>query len=245
MRGGRLSIDGKIVATSDFFPKPAGPSRASDAETMADQLQVQLVKEVALLMPGHSEAMVTFQGDGKAHVIAFETFVGGKNLRPELGQPSLSVSNNGSPFHLVTANNHWFDFTDEGWKHYTDEQRTHVESLAVKRRANPEELGYWTSRHDLAREEIAKKPPIEIPQVAGQNFTNPIDAFIAAKLAKAKVEPAALTDDAAFLPNSPASSPTKARTSAPRPSTGCSRIRAGRTNGSLTGRMCSRKIRPS
>src|SRR5438445_461924 len=47
MRGGRLSIDGKIVATSDFYPKPVGPSRASDAEAIADQLEVQLVKEVA------------------------------------------------------------------------------------------------------------------------------------------------------------------------------------------------------
>ncbi len=88
MRGGRLSIDGKVVATSDFFPKAAGPSRASDAEAMADQLAVQLVKEVALLQPGHSEAMATIQGDGQPHVIVFETFVGGKNLRPNSASPA-------------------------------------------------------------------------------------------------------------------------------------------------------------
>ncbi|MEP6670543.1 MAG: DUF1553 domain-containing protein [Chthoniobacter sp.] len=196
MRGGRLSIDGQIVATSDFYPKLAGPTRASDAEAMADQLQVQLVKEVALLQPGHSEAMATIKGDGRPHVIVFETFVGGKNLRPELGQPSLSVSSNGAPFRLLTSNDQWFDFTDDGWKHYAYEQRAHVESLAVERRANADELAYWKSRHDLARTEIAKKTPVALPAAGA---ANPIDAFIAAKLEASHTPPAALTDDSSFL----------------------------------------------
>ena len=196
MRGGRLTVDGKIVATSDFYPKPAGPSRASDAEAVADQLQVQLIKEVALLPPGHSEAMATIQGDGKPHVIVFETFVGGKNLRPELGQPSLSISSNGAPFQLLTNNDHAFDFTDDGWKHYVREQQAHIDDLSAQRRANTDELAYWKSRHELARSEIAKKPPVVLPS---GNGANPIDAFIAAKLKAASVQPAALTDDASFL----------------------------------------------
>ena len=102
IRGGRLSLDGKVIATSDFFPKPAGPTRASDAEAVPDQLAIQLVKDVALLPPGHSEAMARVTGDGKPHVIVFETFVGGKSLRPELGQPSLSISTNGAPFRVLT-----------------------------------------------------------------------------------------------------------------------------------------------
>lgn len=195
LRGGRLTVDGKIVATSDFFPKPAGPTRASDAEAMADQLEVQLVKEVALLQPGHSEAMFTIQGDGKPHVIVFETFVGGKSLRPELGQPSLSISTNNGLFHLLTANKDWYDFTDDGWKHYAAEQRTHIDALATTRRANTEELAYWKFRHDLARTEAAKKTPVAVPAGA----SNPVDAFIAQKLAKAGVKPSPLTDDASFL----------------------------------------------
>lgn len=195
MRGGRLTIDGKIVATSDFYPKPAGPTRASDAEAMADQLEVQLVKDVALLQPGHSEAMATIQGDGKPHVIVFETFVGGKNLRPELGQPSLSISTNNSLFHLLTSNKQWFDFTDDGWKHYVAEQSAHIDELAATRRANTEELGYWKFRHDLARTEAAKKEAVAVPEGTG----SVIDRFIDQKLKKANVEPAALTNDAAFL----------------------------------------------
>jgi hypothetical protein len=201
MRGGRLSIDGKVVATSALVPKAAGPSVASDAEAVADQLEIQLVKEVAVLPPGHSEAMATIQGDGQPHVIVFETFVGGKNLRPELGQPSLSISSDEAPFRLLTCNDQIIDFTDESWKHYTREQEDRVAQLAAQRRANSDELSYWKTRHDLARAEAAKLPPIAVPKISNQQsaISNPIDAFITAKIETAKIQPAALTDDASFL----------------------------------------------
>ena len=201
IRGGRLSIDGKVIATSDFFPKPAGPTRASDAETVPDQMAIQLVKDVALLPPGHSEAMATVTGDGKPHVLVFETFVGGKNLRPELGQPSLSISTNGAPFRVLTISGPEIAFTDDGWEQYSRTQRAHIDELAAQRRANVEELAYWKTRHELARSEAAKKPAIAIPDLPSpsSDLQNPIDRFIAAKLAIAKVQPAPLTDDASFL----------------------------------------------
>jgi len=190
MRGGRLSIDGNVVAKSEFFPKKIEPDRASDAEVVVDQAAIQLVQETALLYPGHSEAIATMKGDGKAHVIVFETFVGGKNLRPELGQPSLSVSKDGAPFRLVTSNDEVIEFTDEAWHRYSLEQRARVTDLAATRRANADELAYWTMRHDLARAEIAKKPKLKFDSV---------DAFIDDKIAALKASPAPLTDDASFL----------------------------------------------
>jgi len=201
IRGGRLSIDGQVIAISDFQPKSAGPTLASDAEAVPDQLAVQLVKEVALLPPGHSEALTTFKSDGKPHVIMLEAFVGGKNLRPELGQPSVSVSKDGAPYHLLTASDEIIDFTDAGWHQYAEAQEDRVAQLAVERRERPEELAYWKSRHELARAELAKKTPIAIPEIQDAKYTirNPIDAFIAAKLIKANTEPAPLIDDASFL----------------------------------------------
>jgi hypothetical protein len=198
MRGGRLSIDGKIMATSEFFPKPAGPTRASDAEAVPDQLEIQLVKDTALLPPGHSEAMTVVEGDGKPHVVVFETFVGGKNLRPDPGQPSLSISTAGTPFRLVTCDSQWIEFTDDGWKHYSREQQDRVAALGAERRANSDELAYWKMRHDLARAEVAKKPAIEIPQ-SSLPAANDVDRFINAKLEKAGASPAGLTNDDAFL----------------------------------------------
>ncbi len=201
MRGGRFAMDGKVLATSDLYAKAVGESRASDAEAIADQLQVQLVKETALLQPGHSEAMTVVQGDGQPHVFTFETFVGGKNLRPEAGLPALSISSDGAPFRLVACDGETREFTDDGWKQYPREQRARVAGVASQRRAHPEELAYWQMRHDLARAEIAKKPPIPVPQISNPQFSisNPIDAFIAEKMQKAKANPASRTDDASFL----------------------------------------------
>ena len=198
MRGGRLSIDGKIVATSDLYPKAAGPTRASDAEAVQDQLEAQFVKDMVLLPPGHSEAIATVQGDGQAHIITFETFVGGKNKRPELGNPFVAISNAGAPFHILTPGDEWYDITEEGWNHFAREQKARVADLASTRRAHPEELSYWQGRHDLARAEVAKKPAIAVPATQ-LPAANEIDRFIAAKLEKAGAQPAPLIDDSAFL----------------------------------------------
>jgi hypothetical protein len=189
LRGGRLTIDGKVVATSDLSRKLTSET-PSDGQPVADQLDLQLVKETALLYPGHSEAMATLRGDGKPHLVIFETFVGGKNLRPELGQPSVSISTNGAPFRLLTCDDKVIDFTDAGWHKYSLEQRAHVADLAEQRRTHPDELAYWKTRHELARTEIAKKPALPF---------NNVDSYIAAKLDAAKVSPAPLTDDASFL----------------------------------------------
>jgi hypothetical protein len=201
MRGGRLSVDGEIVATSSFFPKPAGVTRASDAEAVADQLEVQSVKEMTVLPPGHSEAMATVKGDGQPHVFTFESFVGGKNLRPELGQPLVAISTRGAPFRLLAASDQWFDVGDEAWKQYAKEQQARVMQLASERRANAEELAYWKMRHELARAEIAKKPAVVVPEVRSPKavIRNPIDAFIEAKFAGTAVQPSDLVDGATFL----------------------------------------------
>jgi hypothetical protein len=198
MRGGRLAIDGKVVATSAFFPKLEGPIRASDAEPVPDQLELQLIKDVALLPPGHSEALATVAGDGKPHVIVCELFVGGKTLRPELGHPSVSVSEGGAPFRLLTPTSETFDFTDAGWAKYAKAQRERIDALSSERRARPDEVTYWKKRHELAREVIAKKPAI-VPPKTSLPVANAIDQFIGAKLEQAHKEPAALTDDVSFL----------------------------------------------
>lgn len=189
LRGGHLSIDGKVVASSDLTRKLV-PDRPSDSQPVFDQRELQLVKETALLYPGHSEAMYTFRGDGKEHLVVFETFVGGKNLRPELGQPSVSISTNGAPFRLLTANDQIIDFTDEAWHQYGLAQRARIADLAAERRANADEQTYWKMRHELARAEIAKKPALPFDHV---------DGYIDAKLKQANLEPAALADDATFL----------------------------------------------
>ncbi len=201
LRGGRLTVDGEVLASMPFFPpKPEGDF-PSDGEAVQDQLSLQLVKEMTVMLPGHSEKMITITSDGTPKVVIFETFIGGRNMRPELGQPIVAISTGDASFRLLTPGQEWFDVTDEGFKNFAREQRQRIAELAIARRAHPEELAYWKMRHDQARAEIAKKEPVSVPQIAGPKSAvhNPIDAFIEAKLAKTEKQPSPLIDDGTFL----------------------------------------------
>ncbi len=190
LQGGRLSLDGKAIATTAMTFKPSGPQVASDAEPPPDMLARQIAKDAALLPPGHSEAEAVVTGDGQTHIVAFEFFVGGRNLRPEFGQPSVSVSHDGRPFRLLAPDGDGPEFTDAGWKTYVQAQAERIAALNAVRRRHDAEEAYWQRRHDLARAEIAKKPA-----VPGKS----IDEFIAAKIAQTKATPSSLLGDAAFL----------------------------------------------
>ena len=63
-----------------------------------------------------------------------------------------------------------------------------------------EEHKYWAQRHELARKTLAAKPVPAVPSVsAATPVHNAIDRFIGARLEAAKVNPASLVDDLAFL----------------------------------------------
>jgi hypothetical protein len=110
----------------------------------------------------------------------------------------VSISHAGAPFQLLNCNEEIIDFTDAGWVRYAKAQRARVDDLSAQRRANADEISYWKMRHDLARAEAGRKSPI-VPPSTALPAVNAIDRFIGAKLEKAGVQPAALTDDAAFL----------------------------------------------
>lgn len=72
----------------------------------------------------------------------------------------------------------------------TDEQRR---LAAVERREE-----FWRTRHDWARTEAEKRPPIAAPR-AKTTSQNPIDAFLAPKMEKLGIAPASVVDDPTFL----------------------------------------------
>lgn len=196
LNGARLLMDGTQIARADFLPR-----KYSDNEAPPDQLAKQLIKTVRLLPAGHSEALATIRGDGQPHVFTLEVFVGGKGLRPELGEPSVSVSTDGGPFRLLTPRPAAIELSDQGWSAFANERREAIAKLDAERRHLPDEEKYWKMRHETARRQLAKKPPIAVPEVqnAKSKTQSPVDAFLAVKLAKAGVDPAPLLDDLAFL----------------------------------------------
>jgi hypothetical protein len=195
LSGARLSIDGRLVAKTDIAKQ-----RGGDAEAVPDQLATQLIKQMRLLPAGHREAMAEFEGDGQSHVVTLEVFVGGPNMRPEIGETSVSIAGARQPFRLLTPESAPAGpvMTHSGWRPYAEAQIQRIAKLNAERRRNPAEEQYWKTRHDLARAHA--KPAPAVPAVreslAGHNA---IDRFIGARLEKAGVEPAAVIGDAAFL----------------------------------------------
>ena len=98
---------------------------------MPDQAKRQLVAGLPLLPPGHREAMASLAADGEPHVFTLEVFVGGKAIRPELGQVLVAVSHEGKAFRLLGAPEHGPEagLTDRGWREYAATQAGHVQQL--------------------------------------------------------------------------------------------------------------------
>ena len=172
--GARLAVDGRILAETAVAKKSS-----ADNEPVPDQAALQLVKELPLLPSGHREALATVSGDGKPHVVVVESWVGGKGLRPEVGEIAVWVKGAGDWELLGSGEN------SAGFHAFAKQQRERIEAINRLRRRSPAEDAYWAMRHDLARQHAT---PAE---------TKLIDQFIEQKLGEKK--PAAIVSDATFL----------------------------------------------
>ncbi len=183
--GTRVALDGKVVVQTSLN-RPKG----GDTEAVPDQLEKQLVKEMPLLPAGHREVKATVTSDGQPQVLVIESWVGGKSVRPELGEVSL-WRESGASWEMVPVAG---VLSVGDYRAVCEAQRERIDALDAKSRHIPAEEAYWELRHRLARENAPAAP--EVP--AGAQ-ASPVDRFITAKLVANKVEPAPLAGDAAFL----------------------------------------------
>ena len=196
LTGTRIAFDGHIVAET-----PLKKAKGGDLEPVPDMAKEQLVASMPLLPPGHKEVQGRLSSDGQPHVLLIESLVGGKGIRPELGELFAAVTKDGKTFAVLApegAERTAPALTTGEWSAFAEGQRAHVVALNAERRKNPAEESYWMQRHDLAREHA--KPAPALPSVAADAaIFNDVDRFISVKLAKAGVKPAPLCDDASFL----------------------------------------------
>ncbi len=195
LTGTRVALDGHILAETALKKAKGG-----DAEGVPDMAKEQLVPQMPLLPPGHKEVQGKLSSDGQPHVLLIESLVGGKGIRPEIGELFVAVSKSGSDFTVLApsgAEKSAPELSERGWQNFTDEQRARVVALNAERRRNADEEAYWKMRHDLARKHA--KPAPAVPSVTSDSVFNDVDRFIAAKLTKAGAKAAPLCDDASFL----------------------------------------------
>jgi hypothetical protein len=217
LQSARLFMDGKMLAVTRFIiPNGSGHGEVPEGPGADWPAGLRYPRS------GHNDEFITIQSDGKAHVFVLEAFIGGKGLRPEPGElsvsverdlktagqwasivPAQSLSKAASPQKLFTllTPGELIPHTDEGWDAYISAQTQRVIAMDSQRRLTiaAGENQYWQTRHQLAREVIAAKPSPPIPSLKSAPVLNPVDHFIGAKLEAAGVAAAPLTDDSTFL----------------------------------------------
>ncbi len=196
IKGSRLLVDGGALLASNIKFQVLGKAVAADAEPVPDQLEVQLVKSMALLKPGHSEAISRLESDNSEHLMSFEFFVGGKDLRPEPGSPVVSIRSADGIWRVLRPGLSGAAFTNEAWTELVSAQRDLHESADHLQLSPPTETAFWNNRHTSARKLVLSTPPKHaVPSDIPSDSM--IDALLLKKRAGASVAP--LVSDAAFL----------------------------------------------
>lgn len=194
LQSARLFRDGKLLAATKFIAPGGGGHEEVGAAPGADW-----PAGLRYLRAGHNDAFITVSGDGKPHVYVLEAIIGGKGLRPETGELSVSVVLDGGLFRLL-APKPTVALTDEGWESFIVGQQQRLAALDAKhrRKAGAAEEKYWAMRHESARRLAAPAPAV--PHLSSDwPAQNEIDRFISARLQAAGVKPAPLTGDYSFL----------------------------------------------
>ena len=195
--------------------------------------------------PGSQERIVAWTSDGQPHRVELWALVGGKKLRPETGELSVSIVAPGGLPTLIGGV--VVPLTEEGWAAFTQAERVRIEAFDTARRraAAASEDPYWKARHDLARRLAGAET--EEPPVATD--VNVVDRHVESGAGR----PATPHSSAAWRstrsarsprpPRSRRSWPTTTPTSAPGRSTRGWPTRAGRMPGWATGRTSWPKTR--
>jgi len=194
-----LFIDDRLVLTTPF--PPAG---SDDKPIKVQDKFLDLGPTFRFAPPGNREAWCEFTSDGREHRIALETIVGyvinpKSRRRAELGETVAAISPAGSQtWSLLGPGATPPTYDDAGWSRYAAQEEARLTALDDRHRADARatEADYWRKRREAGQAWLRSTPEIPVPTFpAGfiygpQGFTalNPIDAFIADKLAAYRAE---------------------------------------------------------
>src|SRR5262245_41622564 len=191
--GARLYLDDRLVLDNPF---PKAPVDGHNPVPVWPDLGPDLRP----FQPGQQESRATVTLDGGRHSFRVELVVGGRKLRPELGEPAVAIAAAGQPFRLL-ADPPVVPYTDAGWDAFRADalSRQRVRDTAARRTARADEDRRWHDRHELARREWQSRPVAVPPLPPGMPAHNAIDQFLGQRLAAEGVTPPPLVNDDAFL----------------------------------------------
>lgn len=182
---GRLWIDGKLIAETAAITKdpPNGEERLLP-------IPQPLVSGMRLPSYRQQEVFGKWKSDadkGRNHRVVLELVVGGPKLRVETGEICVALQTaEKEMFHLLSpARSVPIALTDTAVQPLLAEIKCLLAELdhQTRREAASSEDEFWQRRHEMARERAGQYAKPVIPKSTGRRL-HPIDAFIAAKIAK-------------------------------------------------------------
>ncbi len=194
----RVYVDGKLTIETPF------QTLNSSGHEEVPELPAALEPEARPLPVGHAERLVEIELDGQPHDFKLECIVGGRGLRPDLGELCVSIAGADQPLALLSQSIR-LPLTDANWLAYATEQRMRLEKMnhVARQSAGAEETKYWALRHDLARQHVGGLKAPDVPERSEDRAAlNEVDRFInhkAAPAGRGPLRPAAAIDDATFL----------------------------------------------
>src|SRR6185503_16032172 len=132
-----------------------------------------LEPEARPMQVGHSERLIEVVLDGKPHEWRLECIVGGRGLRPDVGELCVGIAGTDQSLRLLSQSL-TVPLTDGDWLAYAAAQRERLEQAnrLARQSAGEEESRYWSMRHELARKLLAARTPAEAPQYDIDRFIN-------------------------------------------------------------------------
>ncbi len=199
----RLFVDGKKILETPFAqPAAFAVGNAGELPVEPQATYLNLGPDFRFATPGNREAWGEFEFSGAPITVVLETVVGGiepkskKPFRPELGETVVAFSPAGSTaWWLLSPGAHTVPYTDTGWAAYEAERRVHLDAVNTRARAiqRAGSAAYWTTRRAAADAWLASTSEVAVPALpAGFPATNPIDHFIADRIATVAAEYAPL-----------------------------------------------------
>ena len=188
----RLYFDEKLVLSTPFQTGDgSGHGGIRPPESYLD-----LGPDFRFAPPGNRESWIPLAVAGGERLVVLETlvgsFVGKSKRRPELGETVVAISPEGSTsWQLLTADERVIPYTDAAFPIFAAERAAAIEVLEAKARAAARTAvaPYWDRRREAAKAWLASTPEILVPSLAeGFPANNPIDHFLAAKIASTQAQ---------------------------------------------------------
>jgi len=196
-RGASRLFIGEKLTLSTPFPaiSDSGHGKIPDPESY-----LNLGPDFRFAPPGNREVWTTIELPAGEHQFTLETLVGGffgKSVRrPELGETVVAISPEGeSSWYLLTPGKRKFPYTDAGWEAYHAERSSVLDQQndAARAACRHRHAAYWDRRRAAARDWLQQTEEVPVPPLPeGFPAYNPIDHFLAEKIARVRQQLASL-----------------------------------------------------